>query len=559
MLCRIKRPHVTNASKEDATEACVYRITIYLCSFTLSVSLAASLLLPSSILSCEIVRHYPNSYYIKWINGKLIQDLWNGVFLCSNLSLFLLLPFSYFFLEAEGFTGTRGIVARLKETFAVLALLSLVAMGCSILISRLFTGDSSPLTLTAIIGFIFSERLITSPWFLYSYLYSLTSLIGVAVLLVCTPLGLARIFSVIGAIVMKPQLSASLEEQIAMLDLERDHLERGVRVNGLASEVLKEMEVRLPLYLLDHFPNLLAFRYSPWRRNTLYPCCLLLLLFVTGLSIAMVALNILKLLIGYGPVPGIDGSFDKEFLDAKYASLLGSLGALVEICLVGYILIASLVGFYTTQYFRNNTSSPLRSLIPRVHKTPVPTIIANCAVVLVLSCSLPLLSATLGLTRFDLLGHYRTIEWPKNVLVLLVYNVSFVALTALCLAKKVTSAVLRENHDISPNIVSNNTSSPLRSLIPRVHKTPVPTIIANCAVVLVLSCSLPLLSATLGLTRFDLLGHYRTIEWPKNVLVLLVYNVSFVALTALCLAKKVTSAVLRELHNWQNSNVISES
>eukprot|EP00116_Pleurobrachia_bachei_P005100 sb/3465362/ len=349
----------------------------------------------------------------------------------------------------------QGIVARLKETFAVLALLSLVAMGCSILISRLFTGDSSPLTLTAIIGFIFSERLITSPWFLYSYLYSLTSLIGVAVLLVCTPLGLARIFSVIGAIVMKPQLSASLEEQIAMLDLERDHLERGVRVNGLASEVLKEMEVRLGE--IDELVKGLEERkaMSPWRRNTLYPCCLLLLLFVTGLSIAMVALNILKLLIGYGPVPGIDGSFDKEFLDAKYASLLGSLGALVEICLVGYILIASLVGFYTTQYFR--------SLIPRVHKTPVPTIIANCAVVLVLSCSLPLLSATLGLTRFDLLGHYRTIEWPKNVLVLLVYNVSFVALTALCLAKKVTSAVLREMIAILVHPLSNK---PLLHSIP---------------------------------------------------------------------------------------------
>ena len=41
---------------------------------------------------------------------------------------------------------------------------------------------------------------------MYSYMYSMTSLLGVAVLLICTPLGLARIFSVIGAIVMKPQV-----------------------------------------------------------------------------------------------------------------------------------------------------------------------------------------------------------------------------------------------------------------------------------------------------------------------------------------------------------------
>ena len=50
------------------------------------------------------------------------------------------------------------------------------------------------------------DKIVKSPWFLYSYLYSMTSLLGVAVLLVCTPLGLSRIFSVIGGIVMKPQV-----------------------------------------------------------------------------------------------------------------------------------------------------------------------------------------------------------------------------------------------------------------------------------------------------------------------------------------------------------------
>ena len=45
-----------------------------------------------------------------------------------------------------------------------------------------------------------------SPWFLYSYLYSITSLIGVLMLLVLTPLGLARTFTVIGGLVMKPQV-----------------------------------------------------------------------------------------------------------------------------------------------------------------------------------------------------------------------------------------------------------------------------------------------------------------------------------------------------------------
>ena len=42
----------------------------------------------------------------------------------------------------------------------------------------------------------------------------------------------------------------------------------------------------------------------------------------------------------------------QEFLDAKYDSYIGSLGALIEIGLVCYILVASLVGFYTTEKFR---------------------------------------------------------------------------------------------------------------------------------------------------------------------------------------------------------------
>ena len=45
----------------------------WLCTFTLTVSLGAVLLLPMSILSNEIMIMYPNSYYIKWLNGSLIH------------------------------------------------------------------------------------------------------------------------------------------------------------------------------------------------------------------------------------------------------------------------------------------------------------------------------------------------------------------------------------------------------------------------------------------------------------------------------------------------------
>jgi len=42
-------------------------------------------------------------------NYVLFIGLWNHVFLFSNLSLFILLPFAYLFTESEGFTGYRKV------------------------------------------------------------------------------------------------------------------------------------------------------------------------------------------------------------------------------------------------------------------------------------------------------------------------------------------------------------------------------------------------------------------------------------------------------------------
>lgn len=43
----------------------------------------------------------------------------------------------------------------------------------------------------------------------------------------------------------------------------------------------------------------------------IFMLCEIICILVQGLSISMVVFNILKLLLGYGPLPGIDESFDK--------------------------------------------------------------------------------------------------------------------------------------------------------------------------------------------------------------------------------------------------------
>ncbi|KAK3863483.1 hypothetical protein Pcinc_030754 [Petrolisthes cinctipes] len=114
----------------------LYRL--WLCTFSLSVSLGAVLLLPVSILSNEVLTLYRDSLYVQWLNLSLIQGLWNIIFLFSNLSLFVGLPFAYLFTESEGFPGSRkGLRAKIVETVVVLTLLVVLVLGVAIILSFL--------------------------------------------------------------------------------------------------------------------------------------------------------------------------------------------------------------------------------------------------------------------------------------------------------------------------------------------------------------------------------------------------------------------------------------
>lgn len=73
LLERFKRRGVEDYYSTDKDEITVYRISTWLCTFALSISIGAVLLLPISIVSNEVLLLYPNSYYVKWLNISLIQ------------------------------------------------------------------------------------------------------------------------------------------------------------------------------------------------------------------------------------------------------------------------------------------------------------------------------------------------------------------------------------------------------------------------------------------------------------------------------------------------------
>ncbi|PNJ25881.1 LMBR1L isoform 7 [Pongo abelii] len=402
-LTRFKKPaEFTTVDDEDAT---VNKIALELCTFTLAIALGAVLLLPFSIISNEVLLSLPRNYYIQWLNGSLIHGLWNLVFLFSNLSLIFLMPFAYFFTESEGFAGSRrGVLGRVYETVVMLMLLTLLVLGMVWVASAILDNNKA------------SRESLYDFWEYYlPYLYSCISFLGVLLLLVCTPLGLARMFSVTGKLLVKPRLLEDLEEQLYCSAFEEAALTRRI-CNPTSCWLPLDMELLHRQVLALQTQRVLLEKRrkaSAWQRNLGYPLAMLCLLVLTGLSVLIVAIHILELLIDEAAMPRG-----------------------MQVVLIFYLMVSSVVGFYSSPLFR--------SLRPRWHDTAMTQIIGNCVCLLVLSSALPVFSRTLGLTRFDLLGDFGRFNWLGNFYIVFLYNAAFAGLTTLCLVKTFTAAVRAE-------------------------------------------------------------------------------------------------------------------
>ncbi|GAB1289495.1 Limb region 1 protein [Apodemus speciosus] len=345
-----------------------------------------------SIISNEILLAFPQNYYIQWLNGSLIHGflcvalavpelihrpgwprtqkstclclpsagtkgvrhhhpaacLWNLASLFSNLCLFVLMPFAFFFLESEGFAGLKkegqkkaldpfelqlqeivnccievGIRARILETLVMLLLLALLIFGMVWVASALIDSDAA----------------------------------STESLYVCTPVGLSRMFTVMGQLLVKPAILEDLDEQIYMITLEEQALQRRLHAGsgnysrGLSSSVgynITELEQELENVKTLKTKLERRKKASAWERNLVYPAVMILLLIETSISVLLVACNILCLLVDETAMPK---------------------------------------GTRSLRFFGNFT--------PKKDDTTMTKIIGNCVSILVLSSALPVMSRTL--------------------------------------------------------------------------------------------------------------------------------------------------------------------
>ncbi|XP_056278979.1 limb region 1 homolog-like protein isoform X2 [Pseudoliparis swirei] len=336
------------------------------------------------------------------------------------------MPFAYFFTESEGFAGSRkGVMARVHEAVVLLLLLALLVLGIVWVASALLHDNMA-------------RKSLYDLWEYYlPYLYSGISLFGVLLLLLCTPFGLSRMFSVTGQLLVKPRLLEDVEDTLSCTTFEEDSLYRKLKSGSTTSCWVKlNMEAMKKEYLTVQSKRIaleMRRKASPWQRNLGYPLVMLVLLALTVMCVLMVCFNVLELLLDDTAMPR--GKEDPHLGMASF-SMFGSLGALVQVILILYLMVSSVVGFYSSPLFTG--------LLPRAQDTNLTQIIANCVSLLILSSALPVFSRTLGITRFDLLGDFGRYNWLGNFYIVFLYNMLFAGLTSASLINTVTWAVQRE-------------------------------------------------------------------------------------------------------------------
>ena len=409
---------------------------------------------------------------MKWLNTSLIHGIWNLIFTLTNVALFLLLPFAYLFCESEGFTGARrGLVNRAKETLVTLLLLSVVVCGSMYILAALIDRDQHTI-----------DTLVNMYSYYLPFLYSCVSFLGVLLLLVCTPLGFVKLFTLVAELVTRQQFLSDLTEEYQLALMEEAATKKKVEMsngkyngkmnlaNGHHDREYLELQhgeaVARRLVIERDRARGVVLRRLGW------PAAMLSLMSLTGISLYLVATNMLLLLAGWRSLPSSQVTLD---LGTSSLTNLGVLGVVIEVLIIAYFLLSSIVGLYSlrpllkilpVKRYRLKSmisTTPFENLIFR--DTSMTHLIYNCALYVILSSALPLLVKVLGkashchyqyvfsivrsfmltcplclsgITNFDLLGNYGKIRWLGNYFLVFAVNFLFGGAAALCLFDRVT-------------------------------------------------------------------------------------------------------------------------
>lgn len=181
-------------------------------------------------------------------------------------------------------------------------------------------------------------------------------------------------------------------------------------------------------------------RCSAMLRLAFHIALQLIALSLTALTCVLIVLQLVSLVMGYRTVVSASADGQKPLQQASSGlelelglelgpgsrSSFGLLGALLEVALLVYLLVAHLAGFYGNRVGAR--------LLPRAHATSLTQMLAHSWVLLVLTAVLPIQARMLGITHFSLLGHFAHVRWLRDLRLVLLYDTVFAFFTFLARA-----------------------------------------------------------------------------------------------------------------------------
>ncbi|KJH50999.1 LMBR1-like region [Dictyocaulus viviparus] len=424
------------------------------------------------------------------MSWSLINNLWNYVFALSNLSLFVLLPFSYFFIESQGFKKNKnGIMQRVYETLAVCTLLIVVILCLADIVLALMSSSVSIISITSV----------NLP-----LVYSFVSLAGVMLLLLSTPIGFAKMFAIAGEMTVVPD-----RDDIIINRLEKYYEERTRNANSnMTSNKFWQRNCDPPTF---YSPVLHRFSTLRQRPQKIFPA---------GMNGSGDCDNVCYMLSSSSSISSTPtyryfpesaeccstyGNGDCHFLDNQTESN----GPFSDMTKWNHVYSQSLFTLYT-KTFR------LFWQCFRLIKYP-----ASVIILLVLT-GISLLMVIIN--SLKLIFGYRSL--PVYAQYMEVHTRHSLGLVGVVVESIIIIYVM------ATSLIGFYCIPFVRALRPRRAHTSLTVIIINCSLVLILSSALPILANTLGITSFDLLGAYSSLNWLNNFKLVLAYNILFASCTS---------------------------
>lgn len=350
--------------------------------------------------------------------------------------MFVFLPFSHLFLESIGLPGTRkGIKSRIIETILLLTLIAVCVIGISFVATSVFDYDNPK-----------RQSILNILGYYLPFLYSCLSILGVILLCWSTPLGFICIFDIISKNLVKSSFIADVNEDMEVAELEKITIEKRIfqLENNLLFSENEKISKQLTLSQNEFDKNKerieILRKKSKWKTLYINVCFLIIIIlmsFLFSFIILTIFKNIIYILFDF-IITKFVFDFDENLNKTDYLFSVPILKTTLEILIIMYFMIASLIGFYSIPFFGK--------ILPKLRSTTMDKLILNCALSLILSSALPVSTKLLGLTSFDLLGYFGDYYWHSKNYIIFIYNVCFLFVIVFFFFGKFRESIIKHFH-----------------------------------------------------------------------------------------------------------------